>query len=60
MGVTENDTNLRGSKTLASVLGDLLNNRLGSELEPGRSAARVGDGGGRDTLSFAVKTTHCC
>lgn len=58
MGVTENDTDLGGSKTLTSILDDLLNDRVGSKLQPARSLARVGSGGRRDSLSFAVKTTH--
>jgi hypothetical protein len=58
MGVTENDTNLGRSSTLTGQLADLLDNLLGSGLEPRRRIARVGDGRGRDTLALAVKTTH--
>jgi hypothetical protein len=58
MGVTENDTNLRGRSTLPGELADLLNDLVGGGLEPRRRSARVGEGGGRDTLALAVKTTH--
>jgi len=56
--VTEDLANLRGSGTLLCELADLLNDLLGSGLQPSRGVARVGDGGGRYALSVAVKTTH--
>lgn len=58
VGVTENDTNLRGGRALLGELADLLNDLLGGGLQPRRRVARVGDGGGRNALSVAVKTTH--
>ena len=58
MRVTEDLANLRGSGTLLRELADLLNNLLGGGLQPSRGVARVGDGGGRYSLSVAVKTTH--
>lgn len=58
MGITKDDTNLRGGGTLPGKLADLLVNLLGSSLRPGGSSARVGDGGGRNALAIAVKSTH--
>ena len=57
--VTEDLANLRGSGALLRKLGDLLDDLLGSGLEPRRRVARVGDSRGRYALSVAVKTTHC-
>lgn len=58
VGVTENDTDLRGGRALLGELADLVDDLLGGGLEPRRRVARVGDGGGRDALALAVKTTH--
>lgn len=58
VGVTENDTNLRRGSTLSGELADLLNDLLGSGLQPAGSDAAVGEGRGGDTLSVAVKSTH--
>ena len=59
MRVTEDDTDLRRSRTLTGELADLVDNRLGSGLEPWRGLATVWDGGSWDTLSLRVETTHC-
>lgn len=56
--VTKDLTDLGGSGTLLCELADLLNNLLGSGLQPSGGVARVGDRGGRYSLSVAVKTTH--
>lgn len=56
--VSENDTNLRRSGTLSGELGDLLNDLVGGGLQPRRGSAGVGDRGGRNALSVAVKSTH--
>lgn len=58
VGVTEDDTNLRGSSTLTGELADLLDDLLGGNLQPGGSGARVGEGAGRHALTLAVKSTH--
>jgi hypothetical protein len=58
VGVTEDDTNLRGGSTLPGELADLLDDLVGGGLEPGGSGARVGESGGRNALSLAVKSTH--
>lgn len=58
MGVTENDTNLRGGGALPGELGDLLDDLVGGGLEPGGSGAGVGESGGRNALALAVKSTH--
>jgi hypothetical protein len=56
--VSEDDTNLRRSGTLSGELGDLLNDLVGGGLDPRRGSARVGDRGGGNALSLAVKSTH--
>jgi hypothetical protein len=56
--VTKDLANLGGSGALLCELADLLNDLLGSGLQPSGGVARVGDGGGRYALSVAVKTTH--
>lgn len=58
MAVTEDDTDLRGSGTLLGQLGDVLDNLVGGGLEPRWGSARVGDGGGGNTLALGVKATH--
>lgn len=58
MRVTKENTNLGGSKTLTGVLDDLLNDRVGSELQPAGGVARVGGSRRGHTLSFTVKTSH--
>lgn len=58
VGVTENDTNLRGRGTLLGQLADLVDDLVGGGLEPGRRSARVRDGGGRNALALAVKSAH--
>jgi hypothetical protein len=56
--VTENDTNLRGSKTLLGILADHVNNFFGSGLDPRRRSAAIGEGTARNTLTRSVHTTH--
>jgi len=56
--VTEDDTDLRRSGTLTGELGDLLDDLLGGGLQPRRGRSRVGESGGRNALSLAVKTAH--
>jgi hypothetical protein len=58
MAVSQDNADLRRGGALASQLADVVDDGLGSALEPGGHAARVGDGRGRDALAFAVKTTH--
>ena len=58
VGVTEDDTDLRGSGTLLRELADLVVDLLGGGLEPCGRAARVGDGRSRYSLSVGVKSTH--
>ena len=58
MRVTEDNTDLRGGSALLGELADLVDDLLGGGLEPRGRVARVGDGGGRDALAIAVKTTH--
>ena len=58
MGVTQDNTDLGGSGTLLGQLADLVDDLLGGGLEPRGSRAGVGDGGGRNALALAVKTTH--
>jgi hypothetical protein len=57
--VSEDNTDLGWSCTLLGELADLVDDLLGSSLEPRRRSAGVWDGRGRNALSFAVKTAHC-
>jgi hypothetical protein len=51
--VTESNTNLRGSQTLASKLDNVLNDIIGSCLEPARGSATVREGRrGCDRIKF--------
>lgn len=58
VGVTKDNTDLGGGRALLRELADLLLDLVGSGLEPRRGGAGVGDGGGRNALALAVKTTH--
>lgn len=57
MAVTEDNTDLGGGGTLLGELADVVNNLLGSGLEPRRRAAGEGNGRGRNALALAVKAT---
>jgi hypothetical protein len=56
--VTEDNTNLGGGETLTGELDDVLNNIIGSGLQPSRRSAAVGESRGRNALSGSVHTTH--
>ena len=58
VGITENDTNLRGSSTLPGQLANLVDNLVGVGLQPGGESARIGESRGRNALTLAVKSTH--
>ena len=58
MAVSEDDTDLRWSCTFSGEFADVVNDGIRGRLEPCWDLSRVWDGGGADTLSFAVKTTH--
>lgn len=58
MGVTEKNTNLRGSVTLSGELDNLLNYLVRGELLPGRGVTRVRSSGGRNSLSLGVQSSH--
>jgi len=58
MAVPEHNADLRWGGTLPGELADVVDDLFGGGLEPGGDGARVWDGGGGDTLSLAVKTTH--
>jgi hypothetical protein len=49
---------LRRGRALLCQLADLVDDLLGSGLEPRRRGARVGDGRGRNALAFRMHTTH--
>ena len=59
MRITEGDTDLGGRKTLASKLGNVLDDVLGRSLEPRGGSAAVREGRGRNALSGSVHATHC-
>ena len=58
VGVTQDNTDLRGGGTTLGEAADLVNDLLGSGLQPCRGSARVGGSRRADTLSLGVKTTH--
>lgn len=58
--ISESNTNLRGSQTLAGKLSDLLDDIISSSLEPRRRSAAVREGGGRNALPGSMHTTHVC
>lgn len=58
LAITKNHTNLRGSKTLLSVLTDTVLDISGSLLHPGSRGALVRQGTLRDTLSRCVHASH--
>lgn len=58
VGVTEDDTDLRGRGTLPGELADLVRDLVGRGLEPRRRVPRVRDRRRRDTLALAVKPAH--
>ena len=58
MRVTKGNTDLGGRKTLASKLGDVLDDVLGRSLEPRGGSAAVGEGRGRNALAGSVHATH--
>ena len=57
-GVTKSDTDLRGGHTLLGQLADLLNDILGSHLDPRSGLALVRQSGAAHTLTLAVHATH--
>lgn len=58
VAIAQDNTNLRRRSALSCELANVVDNRVWRGLEPCRHCSRVWDGGGTDTLSFAVKTTH--
>ena len=56
--VSQDDTDLGRGGALLGQLADLLDDLVGRGLEPRGNGAGVGNGGGRNALSVAVKTTH--
>ncbi len=54
MRVAQDQTNLRGSQTLASQLADLIAEVVRRNLQPRRGSATVGEGGIRNTLAIKV------
>jgi len=58
VGVTKDDTNLGGGKTLLRKLANLLFNVSGRELAPTGGSALVRASALGDTLSWCMKTSH--
>lgn len=50
--ISQQDTNLRWGQTLSGVLGNLLNDSVGGQLEPSWSISRVWKSGRRDTFTL--------
>lgn len=60
VGVTQDDTDLGGGGTTLGETADLLNDLVGSGLQPRGGSAAVRGSRRADTLSLGVKTTHGC
>ena len=58
VGITQDDTNLRGSKTLLGELADIVFDIRSRHLEPRRRSALVRESPSGDTLSWCMQTTH--
>jgi hypothetical protein len=58
VGVTEDDTDLRGGKTLLGELANVLVGLGGGGLQPAGGSALVGQSGGRKTLTGGVHASH--
>jgi len=54
MGITQDNTDLRGGKTLAGKLADSLLDAVSLNTQPARGSALVGQSAGGDTLSVGV------
>ena len=54
MGITQDNTDLRGGKALASKLADSLLDTVGLNAQPAGGGALVGQSAGRDTLPVGV------
>lgn len=52
VGISQDNTNLRGGQTLSGVLDDLLDNILSGQLEPRGGVSRVGSRRGRNSLTL--------
>jgi len=58
VGITENDTNLRGSESLLGQFADVVLDVLRGDLEPAGRGAFVWAGTLGDTLAWCVHATH--
>lgn len=54
MAVSQHDTDLRWSCALLREFADLVDNGVGSSLQPGWWCPRVWNGGGADAFTIAV------
>ncbi len=59
MTIPQHNTDLRGCGAFLCKLADLIDDLVGRDFEPGGCGARVGDRGGGNAFSIAVKPTHC-
>lgn len=58
VSISQENTDLRWSQTLSSVLDDLLDNLVRGQLEPSWSVSRVWKCGGGDTLSLIMLVSY--
>lgn len=58
VSISQENTDLRWSQTLSSVLDDLLDNLVRGQLEPSWSVSRVWKCGGGDTLSLNLLVNY--
>lgn len=54
VSISQDNTDLRRSQTLSSVLDDLLNDVIGRQLEPSWGVSRVRSSGGRNSFSLKL------
>lgn len=63
VSISQQDTDLRWGQTLSGVLDNLLNDRVGGQLEPSWSISGVWNSGRRDTLTLLkckwLKPSNC-
>ena len=58
MTISQYNTDLRWCGAFLCELADLIDDLVGRDFEPGGCGARVGDCGGGNAFSVAVKATH--
>jgi len=58
MGITQDNTNLRGSQTLLGEFADVVDHLIGGDLQPRRGSSSVRLGRTSNTFARSVHATH--